>query len=61
MDLKSTNELLSAQELELLNDFQMEELEERMEMDSWFRNEATATVGVSAGGDGASGNFTVTF
>lgn len=32
MDLKSTNELLSAQEVELLNDFQMEELEERMEM-----------------------------
>jgi hypothetical protein len=32
MDLKNTNELLSAQEVELLNDFQMEELEERMEM-----------------------------
>ena len=39
MDLKSTNELLSAQEVELLNDFQMEELEERMEMEvQWFDN-----------------------
>lgn len=33
MDLQNTNESLSTQELELLNDFQMEELEERFEMD----------------------------
>lgn len=33
MDLKNTNELLNAQELELFNDFQIEELEERFEMD----------------------------
>jgi hypothetical protein len=39
MDLQNKNELLSAQELELLNDFQMEELEERMEMDGWFAHE----------------------
>lgn len=32
MDLKNTSEQLSAQEVELLNNFQMEELEERMEM-----------------------------
>ncbi len=42
MDLQNTNESLSTQELELLNDFQMEELEERFEMDDaagrikWF-------------------------
>lgn len=40
MDLQNTSELLSTQELELLNDFQMEELEERFEMDEtagrWF-------------------------
>ena len=33
MDLQNTNESLSTQELELLNDFQMEELEERFEID----------------------------
>lgn len=33
MDLQNTHESLSAQDLELLNDFQMEELEERFEMD----------------------------
>lgn len=41
MDLKIKNELLSAQEVELLNDFKMEELEERFEMEEegrvrWF-------------------------
>lgn len=46
MDLKTTNEQLSAQELELANDFQMEELEERMEMKSWLSDDAgTVTVG----------------
>ena len=35
MDLKNTSEQLSAQEVELLNNFQMEELEERMEMMAW--------------------------
>ena len=32
MDLKNTSEQLTAQEVELVNGFQMEELEERMEM-----------------------------
>lgn len=32
MDLQNMNEQLSAQEVELLNDFQIEELEARMEM-----------------------------
>ncbi|PZU81942.1 MAG: hypothetical protein DI529_15170 [Chryseobacterium sp.] len=57
MDLKNTGEQLSAQEVELLNDFQMEELEERFEMDEtagrikWFdgsnQTPGTAQTGVS--------------
>ncbi len=48
MDLKNTGEQLSAQEVELLNDFQMEELEERFEMDetarlNWFDGRPSAT------------------
>jgi hypothetical protein len=35
MDLQNMNEQLSAQEVELLNDFQIEELEARMEMMAW--------------------------
>ena len=35
MDLQNMNEQLSAQEVELLNDFQIEELEARMEMMVW--------------------------
>lgn len=47
MNLKNTNEPLNAQELELVNDFQMEELEERMEMKSWFSDDAgQTTIGV---------------
>lgn len=45
MNLKNTNELLNAQELELVKDFQMEELEERMEMKSWFANGVEGEVG----------------
>lgn len=45
MDLENKKEL-TAQEVELLNDFQMEELEERLEMDSWFKNGAEVGVGV---------------
>lgn len=33
MDLQNTTESLNTQELELLNDFQMEELEQRFEME----------------------------
>ena len=57
MDLKNVKEQLTAQEVELLNDFQMEELEERMEMKSWAeqadpkpapeQTPGTAQVGVS--------------
>ena len=43
MDSQNTNEQLKAQELELLNDFQMEELEERMEMESWFAPQPSST------------------
>lgn len=57
MDLKNTCEQLSAQEVELLNDFQMEELEERFEMEEelkikWFdgSNQTPGTVQTGATG-----------
>lgn len=58
MDLQNTNELLSAQEVELLKDFQMEELEERFEMEEdlnikWFatlpQTPGTVQVGATIG------------
>lgn len=39
MDFLETKEQLNAQDLELLNDFQMEELEERMEMEPWLKSD----------------------
>jgi hypothetical protein len=38
MDLKNTNELLSAQEVQILKEFQMEELESRLEMKMEWRD-----------------------
>ncbi len=38
MKLENTKLLLNTQELELLRDFQMEELEERFEMEEELRN-----------------------
>lgn len=49
MDLKNEKVQLDAENLEILKDFQMEELEERMEMGSWIGDETV----VDTAGPGA--------